>query len=175
MLSAAQLLGTPEEGPVLCSPNLKSSPTWGPWPGMVVGWPGHTCPAFRWGLWQALPSPSPPKSSAHDGTTHLHPTNTHAGTTRAPGSKGPAGVESLATPPFSLLLSLPSVSDPCFSNPCGSRGYCLASNGSHSCTCKVGYTGKDCAKGEVARAPACGQGLPSSRRGQQIPQRTGQI
>lgn len=42
----------------------------------------------------------------------------------------------------------PSVSDPCFSSPCGGRGYCLASNGSHSCTCKVGYTGKDCTKGE---------------------------
>lgn len=39
-----------------------------------------------------------------------------------------------------------TVSDPCFSSPCGSRGYCLASNGSHSCTCKVGYTGKDCTK-----------------------------
>ncbi|GAB1285270.1 Sushi, nidogen and EGF-like domain-containing protein 1 [Apodemus speciosus] len=31
-------------------------------------------------------------------------------------------------------------------HPCGGRGYCLASNGSHSCTCKVGYTGKDCTK-----------------------------
>uniref|UniRef100_A0A8C9ADG5 Sushi, nidogen and EGF like domains 1 n=1 Tax=Prolemur simus TaxID=1328070 RepID=A0A8C9ADG5_PROSS len=44
----------------------------------------------------------------------------------------------------SLLLSLPAVGDPCFSSPCGGRGYCLASNGSHSCTCKVGYTGRDC-------------------------------
>lgn len=50
--------------------------------------------------------------------------------------------------PFSLLFPPPSVSDPCFSSPCGGRGYCLASNGSHSCTCKVGYTGKDCTKGE---------------------------
>lgn len=57
-------------------------------------------------------------------------------------------------PQCSLLLSSSPVSDPCFSSPCGGRGYCLASNGSHSCTCKVGYTGKDCAKGEMAKMPA---------------------
>ncbi|XP_012590228.1 PREDICTED: sushi, nidogen and EGF-like domain-containing protein 1 [Condylura cristata] len=39
-----------------------------------------------------------------------------------------------------------TVTDPCFSSPCGGRGYCQASNGSHSCTCKVGYTGQDCAR-----------------------------
>lgn len=42
----------------------------------------------------------------------------------------------------------PAASDPCFSSPCGSRGYCLASNGTHSCTCKVSYTGKSCEKGK---------------------------
>lgn len=51
-------------------------------------------------------------------------------------------------PNSTLNVISPSVSDPCFSSPCGGRGYCLASNGSHSCTCKVGYTGKDCTKGE---------------------------
>ncbi|KFV75593.1 Sushi, nidogen and EGF-like domain-containing protein 1, partial [Struthio camelus australis] len=40
----------------------------------------------------------------------------------------------------------PCSSAPCFSSPCGSRGYCLASNGTHSCTCKVSYTGKSCEK-----------------------------
>ncbi|NXM79492.1 SNED1 protein, partial [Oenanthe oenanthe] len=40
----------------------------------------------------------------------------------------------------------PTASDPCFSSPCGSRGYCLPSNGTHSCTCKVSYTGKNCEK-----------------------------
>uniref|UniRef100_A0A663ECU1 Sushi, nidogen and EGF like domains 1 n=1 Tax=Aquila chrysaetos chrysaetos TaxID=223781 RepID=A0A663ECU1_AQUCH len=40
----------------------------------------------------------------------------------------------------------PAASDPCFSSPCGSRGYCLPSNGTHSCTCKVSYTGKSCEK-----------------------------
>ncbi|KAG8508278.1 Sushi, nidogen and EGF-like domain-containing protein 1 [Galemys pyrenaicus] len=44
----------------------------------------------------------------------------------------------------SALLS--PVADPCFSSPCGGRGYCQASNGSHSCTCKVGYTGQDCTR-----------------------------
>lgn len=53
-----------------------------------------------------------------------------------------------------------AVSDPCFSSPCGGRGYCLASNGSHSCTCKAGYTGKDCAKGEAARVPTSGADSP---------------
>lgn len=42
----------------------------------------------------------------------------------------------------------PAASDPCFSSPCGSRGYCLPSNGTHSCTCKVSYTGKSCEKGK---------------------------
>ncbi|XP_054978677.1 sushi, nidogen and EGF-like domain-containing protein 1 [Sorex araneus] len=37
-----------------------------------------------------------------------------------------------------------TVGDPCFSSPCGDRGYCLASNGSHSCTCRAGYTGDGC-------------------------------
>lgn len=58
-----------------------------------------------------------------------------------PRSKGACGH-------WASLLFSPLVSDPCFSSPCGGRGYCLASNGSHSCTCKVGFTGKDCAKGE---------------------------
>lgn len=52
----------------------------------------------------------------------------------------------------------PTVSDPCFSSPCGGRGYCLASNGSHSCTCKVGYTGKDCGTGELVGCPLGGIG-----------------
>lgn len=49
------------------------------------------------------------------------------------------------TPPS---CSHPAASDPCFSSPCGSRGYCLPSNGTHSCTCKVSYTGKSCEKGK---------------------------
>lgn len=44
--------------------------------------------------------------------------------------------------------SCSAASDPCFSSPCGSRGYCLPSNGTHSCTCKVSYTGKSCEKGK---------------------------
>lgn len=64
------------------------------------------------------------------------------------------------------LLFPPLVSDPCFSSPCGGRGYCLASNGSHSCTCKVGYTGKDCTKGEVVRSPRQKRGLSFLRAGQ---------
>lgn len=46
---------------------------------------------------------------------------------------------------------LSTASDPCFSSPCGSRGYCLPSNGTHSCTCKVSYTGKSCEKGKGSR------------------------
>lgn len=47
-----------------------------------------------------------------------------------------------------MSLSNSAASDPCFSSPCGSRGYCLPSNGTHSCTCKVSYTGKSCEKGK---------------------------
>uniref|UniRef100_A0A8D0F6F8 Sushi, nidogen and EGF like domains 1 n=1 Tax=Strix occidentalis caurina TaxID=311401 RepID=A0A8D0F6F8_STROC len=53
----------------------------------------------------------------------------------------PAGTTNAAGPGAS-----PAASDPCFSSPCGSRGYCLPSNGTHSCTCKVSYTGKSCEK-----------------------------
>lgn len=55
----------------------------------------------------------------------------------------PAGTTNTAGPGAS-----PAASDPCFSSPCGSRGYCLPSNGTHSCTCKVSYTGKSCEKGK---------------------------
>lgn len=110
----------------------------------------------------ALPnpvSPPPPQSTAH-GTTLLHPRNAVAG--RAPVPRSRHGWRwGLAMPGSSLLPFPPAVSDPCFSSPCGGRGYCLASNGSHSCTCKVGYTGKDCAKGEAAVAPVLGAGCPA--------------
>lgn len=102
---------------------------------------------------QRAAPPSPSQSAACYGTTHIHPTNTPTQEgPAAPESKGPRGEQ--IRPQRSLLLSSSPVSDPCFSSPCGGHGYCLASNGSHSCTCKVGYTGKDCAKGEVAKMPA---------------------
>lgn len=95
------------------------------------------------------------------------PTSTHTGRTRVlPGELGKAQC--------SPVLSSPPVSDPCFSSPCGGRGYCLASNGSHSCTCKVGYTGKDCAKGEVAEAPVWG-GASLIPQEAQAPHRTAKV
>lgn len=75
----------------------------------------------------------------------------------------------LATPQSSLLLSASPVSDPCFSGPCGGRGYCLAGNGSHSCTCKVGYTGKDCARGEARGHQHGVPGSPHLPQGRQMP------
>lgn len=71
-------------------------------------------------------------------------------------------------PTLPSMLFPSSVSDPCFSSPCGGRGYCLASNGSHSCTCKVGYTGKDCTKGESQELQEGGwrSGGPSGTDGQ---------
>ncbi|NXD56150.1 SNED1 protein, partial [Corvus moneduloides] len=57
------------------------------------------------------------------------------------GGPGVSGTADTAKPGTS-----PTASDPCFSSPCGSRGYCLPSNGTHSCTCKVSYTGKNCEK-----------------------------
>lgn len=67
----------------------------------------------------------------------------------------------------------PAASDPCFSSPCGSRGYCLPGNGTHSCTCKVSYTGKSCEKGkgpqqrhqDVARGSTPARRWPLSARG----------
>ncbi|NXL96761.1 SNED1 protein, partial [Tyrannus savana] len=59
----------------------------------------------------------------------------------AQGGRGATGTADTAEPGTS-----PTASDPCFSSPCGSRGYCLPSNGTHSCTCKVSYTGKSCEK-----------------------------
>ncbi|NWR22493.1 SNED1 protein, partial [Emberiza fucata] len=59
----------------------------------------------------------------------------------AQGGPGVRGTADTAKPGTS-----PTASDPCFSSPCGSRGYCLPSNGTHSCTCKVSYTGKNCEK-----------------------------
>ncbi|NXV65719.1 SNED1 protein, partial [Molothrus ater] len=59
----------------------------------------------------------------------------------AQGGPGIRGTADTAKPGTS-----PTASDPCFSSPCGSRGYCLPSNGTHSCTCKVSYTGKNCEK-----------------------------
>ncbi|NXO73463.1 SNED1 protein, partial [Phainopepla nitens] len=59
----------------------------------------------------------------------------------AQGGPGVSGTADTAKPGTS-----PTASDPCFSSPCGSRGYCLPSNGTHSCTCKVSYTGKNCEK-----------------------------
>ncbi|NXK62622.1 SNED1 protein, partial [Sylvietta virens] len=59
----------------------------------------------------------------------------------AQGGPGVSGTADTAKPGAS-----PTASDPCFSSPCGSRGYCLPSNGTHSCTCKVSYTGKNCEK-----------------------------
>lgn len=61
----------------------------------------------------------------------------------AQGGPGVRGTADTAKPGTS-----PTASDPCFSSPCGSRGYCLPSNGTHSCTCKVSYTGKNCEKGK---------------------------
>lgn len=80
----------------------------------------------------------------------------------------------LATPQSSLLLSASPVSDPCFSGPCGGRGYCLAGNGSHSCTCKVGYTGKDCARGEARGHQHGVPGVPPPPAGAADAQSTGQ-
>ncbi|NXD01234.1 SNED1 protein, partial [Certhia familiaris] len=59
----------------------------------------------------------------------------------AQGGPGVSGSADTAKPGTS-----PTASDPCFSSPCGSRGYCLPNNGTHSCTCKVSYTGKNCEK-----------------------------
>lgn len=61
-------------------------------------------------------------------------------------AQGGPGVSSTAD--TAKLGTSPTASDPCFSSPCGSRGYCLPSNGTHSCTCKVSYTGKNCEKGK---------------------------
>ena len=100
-------------------------------------------------------------------TPQLHQHGNGPGQDRGPAGGGPGDVRALTA------ASPLAVSDPCFSSPCGGRGYCLASNGSHSCTCKAGYTGKDCAKGEAARVPASGGRLPSSP-GLQTPRGTGQ-
>lgn len=133
---------------------------WSPWLG--CGWASLASP---WGPWQALPLPRRVSSiSAPQSATCDCPPAPHKHTNTRVSIKGPG--ES-AWPDVHSLLPPPTVSDPCFSNPCGGRGYCLASNGSHSCTCKVGYTGKDCDKGEAARAPAWG--LPSHPRAADTP------
>ncbi|NXA06085.1 SNED1 protein, partial [Sapayoa aenigma] len=59
----------------------------------------------------------------------------------AQGGCGASGTADTAEPG-----TFPAANDPCFSSPCGSRGYCLPSNGTHSCICKVSYTGKSCEK-----------------------------
>ena len=126
------------------------------WP--LCGAPGKPCPSPRECPPYLLPK-GPPV------TAHLHPTSTPTWDQPRVSIKGPGEG---AWPYVHSLLPPPTVSDPCFSNPCGGRGYCLASNGSHSCTCKVGYTGKDCDKGEAARAPVWG--LPSHPRAADTPQ-----
>lgn len=114
------------------------------WP--LRGGPGKPCPSPRECPPYLLPKEPP-------GTAHMHPTNTPTRDQPRASIEGPGEG---ARPDIHSLLPPPAVSDPCFSSPCGGRGYCLASNGSHSCTCKVGYTGRDCDKGKAARAPAWG-------------------
>lgn len=114
----------------------------------------HSHPHFR------LTAPPCPPSRTH---AHTH-------TQEQPGPPGARprpqqGRGGLATPQDSPPLPCPAVSDPCFFSPCGGRGYCLASNGSHSCTCKVGYTGKDCAEGEARGHRRGGLEAPFSPRG----------
>ncbi|NXE91314.1 SNED1 protein, partial [Menura novaehollandiae] len=62
------------------------------------------------------------------------------------GSAAQGGPRASGTADTAKSGTSPTASDPCFSSPCGSRGYCLPSNGTHSCTCKVSYTGKNCEK-----------------------------
>uniref|UniRef100_A0A4W3IUJ9 Sushi, nidogen and EGF like domains 1 n=1 Tax=Callorhinchus milii TaxID=7868 RepID=A0A4W3IUJ9_CALMI len=63
------------------------------------------------------------------------------------GRRGGTSMRFLCLCMCGLFRSVPLVFvDGCRLDPCGSRGFCRSVNGSYSCTCKVGYSGKHCAK-----------------------------
>jgi len=39
--------------------------------------------------------------------------------------------------------------DECLKTPCQNGGLCVNNNGSYTCNCSAGFTGKDCEKGSI--------------------------